>query len=89
MTFVPSYYLYPSRGAAFSRLSNFLGGIWVAVLVWVLWTLPSGDSEAVESAARGDRGLALVSLFYPVYYMAISWWITLARWRRMSGRRSG
>lgn len=90
MTFVPSYYLYPSRGAAFSRLSNFLGGIWVAVLVWLLWTLPpSSDDEAAHSVARGDQGLVLASLFYPVYYMGLSWWITLKRWRRMSPRRGG
>ena len=26
--------------------------------------------------------LAMISLFYPVYYMAVSWVITIARWQR-------
>ena len=81
LTFVPSYYMYPSRGATLSRLTNFLGGVWVVLLVWVLWDLSSG--EPGSATAHQSQTLALVSLFYPIYYMAASWGITLLRWRRL------
>lgn len=81
MTFVPSYYMYPSRGATLSRTSNFLGGIWVLMLVWVLWGLP-GSEPIDDKAARQNYWLAVASLFYPAYYVAASWAITLVRWQR-------
>jgi phosphatidylcholine synthase len=81
LTFVPSYYMYPSRGATLSRLTNFLGGVWVALLVWVLWDL-SSDQPIARGAAQPVQTLALASLFYPIYYMAASWGITLFRWGR-------
>lgn len=86
LTFVPSYYLYPSRGATLSRLTNFLGGVWVVLLLWVLWGLPATDPPADPKQADQNFQLALVSLFYPAYYLAASWAITIFRWRRM-GRK--
>lgn len=82
LTFVPSYYLYPSRGATLSRLTNFLGGVWVVLLVAVLWRLPVGDTAADPHTAERLYSLAIVSLFYPAYYMAVSWGITIVRWSR-------
>ena len=82
LTFVPSYYLYPSRGALLSRLTNFLGGVWVVLLIWILWDLP-GD-ESASSPANGPRlWIVIASLFYPAYYMAISWAVTISRWSRL------
>lgn len=81
LTFVPSYYLYPSRGAVLSRLTNFLGGVWVVLLVWLLWELP-GDHQPGTNGENRQQTLALVSLFYPAYYMVVSWAITVWRWRR-------
>jgi phosphatidylcholine synthase len=81
LTFVPSYYLYPSRGAAFSRLTNFLVGIWVVVLLWVLWALPTTDPPEDPKLAEQGYLWALASLFYPIYYMAISWGVTIQRWQ--------
>jgi phosphatidylcholine synthase len=81
LTFVPSYYMYPSRGAMLSRLTNFLGGVWVVLLVWVLWDLPA-DQPITRGESQTFQTLARVSLFYPVYYMAASWGITLFRWGR-------
>jgi phosphatidylcholine synthase len=82
LTFVPSYYLYPSRGATLSRLTNFLGGVWVVMLGWLLWALAvDGPQDTAESTDQ-TRWLALVSLFYPLYYMVVSWGISVQRWRR-------
>ena len=83
LTFVPSYYMYPSRGATLSRTTNFLGGVWVVLLASVLWTMPGDETPAIASEANQHRSLALLSLFYPVYYMAVSWGITVYRWRRV------
>ena len=82
MTFVPSYYMYPSRGATLSRLTNFLGGVWVVMLVWMLWALPAADQPPDAAADKQRFYLALASLFYPAYYVVVSWAITLYRWRR-------
>jgi phosphatidylcholine synthase len=82
LTFVPSYYLYPSRGSTLSRLTSFLGGVWVVLLAWILWRLPEMDLVAGPAEASQVRTLAFVSLFYPIYYMVVSWAITLHRWRR-------
>ena len=80
LTFVPSYYMYPSRGATLSRLTNFLGGVWVVLLVWILWDLPASEPPADAAAANQAYRLALISLFYPAYYMAVSWGSTWHRW---------
>jgi phosphatidylcholine synthase len=85
LTFVPSYYLYPSRGSTLSRLTSFLGGVWVVLLTWILWKLPEMDLIPGAAEASQVRTLAFVSLFYPIYYMVVSWGITLHRWRRPRG----
>ena len=82
LTFVPSYYVYPSRGLTLSKTTNFLGGVWVMLLVWILWDLPAEELLSGATVPGYDRTLAVVSLFYPIYYIAISWSITIRRWVR-------
>lgn len=78
LTFVPSRYLYPSQRGKLNQVTVWLGAIWAALLVWILWTMPDSPT----------RPLALVSLFYPVWYLAASWIITVRIWRRKrQGRR--
>ncbi len=84
LTFVPARYLYPTQRGPLSRLTNLLGGVWTMLLVAILWRLPADPA--------GDdvtRGLALVSLFFPIYYLAASWVITV-RWlmARLVARRA-
>lgn len=86
LTFVPSYYMYPSRGATLSRLTNFLGGVWVVMLLAVLGTLP-GAEAADPADLRQHQTLAVISLFYPIYYLVVSWAITLYRWGYVAQRR--
>ncbi len=90
LTFVPSYYVYPSRGATLSKTTNFLGGVWVVLLVWILWDLPREELSGGATVPGYDRTLAFVSLFYPAYYVVISWGITINRWyRARQARRLG
>jgi phosphatidylcholine synthase len=82
LTFVPARYLYPSRrGGKLNRLTNQLGAAWAALLVWIVYRLP-GDGSAGQNADDLTRLLALLSLAFPVYYLAVSWVISLRRLRR-------
>ncbi len=73
LTFVPSLYLYPSQRTPFSRLTNLLAAIWMAFLLIILARAPQ------------DQGpLTLLSLGFPIYYMVLSWALTI---NRLSARR--
>jgi phosphatidylcholine synthase len=83
LTFVPSRYLYPTgQRGLLSRVTNVLGALWGAVLVWVLWRLLSGrlDENATD-------WWAVASLIFPLYYLVASWAVSLRLWRSRPGRR--
>jgi phosphatidylcholine synthase len=79
LTFVPSRYLYPSQPGPLSQAGNLLGAAWAALLVAILWRLPAGAAPAAGDPAWW---LALVSLYFPAFYMTASWAITLKRWQK-------
>lgn len=70
LTFIPWRYLYPSQRTPFSRLTNLLAALWVILLLVMMARWPD-DS----------RPLILLSLAFPVYYMLLSWALTLRRGR--------
>lgn len=76
LTFIPWRYLYSSQSAPYSRLTNLLAAAWVG-LILVALTRAAGDDNS--------RLLLLISLAFPVYYMLMSWALTLNLWR---GRRN-
>ena len=61
MVFVPIRYLYPSRTPTARRRTYALGVIWAALLAVLLFQFPTPS-----------RTLAIVSLFFPAYYFAMS-----------------
>jgi len=69
LTFVPSLYLYTSRGGPFSRLTNVLLLIWAVVL-----------GLMVAEVFDDPKPFVWASLAFPTYYFVVSWWITLRRW---------
>jgi phosphatidylcholine synthase len=77
LTFVPARYLYPTQKGKLNRVTNVLGAGWTCLVVIVLWQLPG-------PAGPGDtaRDLTLMSLFFPIYYLAASWVISLRFWRK-------
>jgi phosphatidylcholine synthase len=79
LTFVPSRYLYPTQRGRLNRLTNLLGAAWAVLLVAVLVALARGEDGAA-------RRLALASLYFPAYYMAVSWAVSLRLWRRRRAR---
>ncbi len=68
LTFVPLRYLYSTQPGRLNRIANRLAAPWAALLI------------AIPLAGPGrDRALTLVSLYYPVFYMLTSWWVSLRR----------
>jgi phosphatidylcholine synthase len=61
MVFVPIRYLYPSRNRVAQRTTHVLGVIWALCVVWLLLQFP-----------RPSRVLAVLSLYFPLYYLAVS-----------------
>lgn len=66
LTFIPTRYLYPSKNFVFWKMTWALGAVWF-VMIFVLLAQPVPD-----------RNLVLISLFYPAYYMVMSFYI---EWR--------
>jgi phosphatidylcholine synthase len=63
LTFVPTRYLYPSQPGALNRVTIALAVPWTVMLVMI---------------CAGYPQLALPSLYFPVFYMAASWWMTVS-----------
>jgi phosphatidylcholine synthase len=82
LTFVPSRYLYPTQGGRLNRLTNLLGAAWVGLLAAALWLLPPQPLSPSSPPDQPARLPALVSLYFPIYYMAASWVVTWRLWRR-------
>ena len=61
LVFVPVRYLYPSRGAAFQRLTNWLGIVWGGLILVMVSQLPAVS-----------RPLLFASLLFPAYYVVLS-----------------
>jgi phosphatidylcholine synthase len=64
LTFVPTRYLYPSQTGRLNRLTVVLAVPWTAMLVLVLF---------------GYEALVVPSLYFPIFYMAASIWVSLRR----------
>jgi phosphatidylcholine synthase len=82
LTFVPSRYLYPTQRGRLNRLTNVLGAAWAVLLAWILWLLPAEARSPDVAPDMTTRRLALLSLFFPLYYLLASWIISLRFWRR-------
>jgi phosphatidylcholine synthase len=74
ITFVPARYLYPTHRGRLNRLTNQLAAVWAVLLIWIVVCLDS--TAAGKNADDFTRMLALVSLWFPVYYLGLSWLIS-------------
>jgi phosphatidylcholine synthase len=86
LTFLPALYLYPTHHGWLNRLTNYLGAPWGVLLVWIVWRLPSERIDG-QNADDTTRLLALVSLAFPIYYLVVSWYVTVKIHRRKRRRQ--
>ena len=68
MVFVRIGYVYPSRTPILRGLTNGLGAVWAVMMLAVTWLLPDVPPW-----------LVIASLFFPVYYTALSFWLHFQR----------
>jgi phosphatidylcholine synthase len=77
LTFVPSRYLYPSRGGGrLNLVTNLLGVVWSSLVVWIL-----GRRLTADAADGLTQWLVALSLAYPLYYLGASWLISAKLWQ--------
>lgn len=72
MTFVPARYLYPTHRGRLNRWTNWLGAAWGIFMIAIVWRLP-----AEGHVDPPTHVLALMSLVFPAYYLAVSWIISV------------
>ncbi|HEY1603484.1 MAG TPA: hypothetical protein VGG64_28030 [Pirellulales bacterium] len=82
LTFVPARYLYPTQPGVLNRISTVLGGVWGAFLVAILWRW-----EHTPFSGTTAQQLTLLSLFYPIYYMGVSWALSIRFWLSRPSRQ--
>jgi phosphatidylcholine synthase len=66
LVFVPLRYIYPSRTQALSGLTLSFGAVWALLALWMVWRLPAVDLR-----------WAWLSLLFPLYYFALSFFLDL------------
>jgi len=81
LTFVPSRYLYPSQRGRLNRVTGVLGAAWAGFPLWILAILPPNHNAADPSQTEFAHHLGWLSLFFPLYYLVVSWVISLRIWR--------
>lgn len=64
MVFVRIGYVYPSRTPVLQTLTNVLGVLWALMILAIVWLLPSVPPL-----------LLILSLFFPIYYSVLSFWL--------------
>ena len=64
LVFVRIGYVYPSRTPILQRTTNALGAVWALMMMAAVYLLPDVP-----------RTLLVASLFFPVYYVALSLWL--------------
>ncbi len=83
LTFVPTRYLYPSsRRGLLNVWTNLFGAAWT-ILLLVILAFPGGDGFG----GRQTRVFTLISLVFPVYYLVMSWAISLRLWYKRRRRQ--
>lgn len=75
LVFVPIRYLYPSRSPVLRVPTLFLGSAWGITILVAIYQMPNPPLSLVAA-----------SLFFPAYYLILSLWLEVQRWKeRQSG----
>jgi phosphatidylcholine synthase len=68
LVFVRTGYLYPSRTPVLRGLTLVFGSMWAGLVLVAVWQLPTPS-----------RPLVVVSLFFPIYYFLLSFYLQARR----------
>ena len=68
LVFVRIGYVYPSRTPELQRTTLGLGAVWALMMLAVIYRLPNAPAA-----------LVIASLFFPVYYAVLSFWLHARR----------
>jgi phosphatidylcholine synthase len=68
LVFVRTGYVYPSRTPVLRRTTITFGALWGLLAIMIVWQLPAPS-----------RPLVLVSLFFPIYYFLLSFYLQARR----------
>ena len=82
LTFVPSRYLYPSQPGVLNVVHNALAVVWAGMVAWILWAMPEHNAIRAGGPTGIYRTVALASLYYPAFYLAASWVVTVRLWSK-------
>ena len=81
LTFLPTRYSYPSTRPAERRQQRLAIG-WAGLCAWVLWVCPRTTSPLRPRRRVAVRPAWQASLYYPAFYMAASWAVSLKLWAK-------
>jgi phosphatidylcholine synthase len=79
LTFVPTRHLYPSQPGRLNLVATLLGVPWTLLFVWLIWKLPHDGAVGFGPATMQ---WAWISLSYPLFYLGVSWAISVTHWRK-------
>lgn len=77
LTFVPSRYMYPTQQGTLNKITAWLAVVWCLFIMYIFWCW---FREPISSPRL--RWLHTLSLVYPIYYLAVSWYVSIQLWRR-------
>jgi phosphatidylcholine synthase len=84
LTFVPTRYLYPTQPGFLNRVTLLFSGLWMLLVLGILCCMPARSDLQQERDPGLLTWLAIISLFFPIYYLLASWTISVKSWRRKS-----
>jgi phosphatidylcholine synthase len=74
LVLVPMRFVYPSQTPQLKFVTLTLGVVWAVVMLWMVWRMPDVP-----------RLVLWGSMVFPIYYFALSLWITVRRGRTPGG----
>ena len=76
---MPTRHLYPSQPGRLNRMATLLGVPWTILFVWLIWNCRTGE---MPPSMRSTLRWAWSRWFYPLFYLGVSWAISVAYWRK-------
>jgi len=73
LAFLPVYFVYPSRTETLKTLTLWMAAPWIALIVAAVWLLEPGSNPQLP------RVLTFISLYYILYYSALSLILSIRR----------